>query len=429
LSSSAIITRALTREGIPFALSTVRQLDDYVLDEIGRENYQAIIFLDLGSGSLSKIEKIFNDREVFVIDHHNLEDYKPKKIILLNPHVYGIDGGKEISCSGITYLFSKALNSINLDMAHIALLGAIGDMQEQNGFSSELNRFILDDAIYSDKVEVRIGLRMFGMQTRSINKVLEYTTDPFIPGVTGSDEGARRFIDELGINAKIDGKYKKLVQLSHDDLKKLVTGIILRRLGSEENPDDVLGKIYLLKDEKDESPMRDAKEFTTLLNACGRMNKSAFGIGSCLNDKLLKKEAIQLLSDYKREIINALNWFHSHRKEIIEGDGYVIINAGDQVKDTLIGTLASIISKSNIYGKNTILLSMAYTLDGQIKVSVRSVGEAKRDLKALISNVVEKVGGICGGHKYAAGALISQDKEEIFLKEVKEQFTDLIIET
>ena len=415
LTSSSILIKALKRENIPFSLTTVRQLDDFVFEELRRENYPVLFFLDLGSGSLSTIEKIFSDRQVFILDHHALENYNFKIIHVLNPHLYGVDGSRDISGAGVAYLFAKALNSKNMDLAHLAIIGAIGDMQENNGFESELNNFILEDALNLNTIEITIGLRMFGMQTRPINKVLEYTTDPYIPGVSGSASGAEQFISELGIDAQVNGKYKKLVQLNHDDLKKIVTGIILRRLGSEEKPEDVLGKIYILKNEDDESPMKDAKEFSTLLNACGRMNKPSVGIGSCLSDEFLKKEALGLLYDYKRELISALEWFHRNKERFVSGDGFVIINAEHYVKETIIGTLSSLIMKSNIYDFRVVILSSAYTLDGNIKISIRG-GGGLIDLRKVIQAIVEQTGGIAGGHKYAAGALISQDKEEKFMK-------------
>jgi len=315
-----------------------------------------------------------------------------------------------------------------MDLAHLAILGAIGDMQENNGFHSDLNNFILEDAVNSKKIEVKIGLRMFGMQTRPINKVLEYTTDPYIPGVTGSEQGAKRFLQEIGLNFVENGKYKKLVQLSEAEMKKLVTSIILKRIGSEEKPEDVLGKIYILTEEEDENPLKDAKEFSTLLNACGRMNKPSIGIGCCLGDKKSKEEAITLLLDYKREIINSLNWFYANKNKFPEGKGYILINAEDHLKDTMIGTLGSMISKSNLYPKDFTILTMAYTIDGNIKASLRTVGRSKKDLRDIINHIVSKVGGIGGGHKYAAGALISQEKEKDFIETSKQVLEKEFIE-
>ncbi|MBI2498960.1 DHH family phosphoesterase [Candidatus Woesearchaeota archaeon] len=428
LSSGAIIIKALQREGINFSFSSVRLIDENVIDEMSRENCDIFLFLDLGSGSLSKIDEKLGDREVFILDHHKLEDYDSKKIFLINPHKFNLDGGVEISSSGICYFFAKYLNSKNQDLAHIALLGAIGDMQENNGFKSELNDYILQDAINEGKIEVKVGLRMFGMQTRPINKVLEYSIDPYIPGVTGNEGLANRFIEELEINATIDGRYKKLVQLDKEDMKKLVAGIILKRIGVEENPDDILGSIYLLTEEEDESPMKDAKEFSTLLNSCGRMNKASLGIGCCLGDKKSKNEALMLLNNYKREIINALNWYNLNKDKFIEENGYVIIDASNNIRDTLIGTLGSILCRSNLYGDGTIVITMAYTIDGSIKISLRLVGKKEIDLREVINNIINKVGGVCGGHRQAAGALIDQEKEEEFIKITKLELNKLVLE-
>ena len=273
---------------------------------------------------------------------------------------------------------------------------------------------------------------MFGMQTKPIHKVLQYSTDPYIPNVTGNEEGAKRFLEEIGIDFMVNGKYKKLIHLNNEEMKKLVTAIILKRLGSEENPDDVLGPIYLLKDGKDESATKDAKEFSTLLNAVGRMHKSSLGIGTCFGSKEIREDALNLLQDYRKEIVDSLNWFYRNRKgnSIIEEEGYVIINSGDNIKDSLIGTLASIISKSNLYSGGTIIMSMAYTLDGFIKVSARIAsvnGNHYVNLNKIMKKVVDKIGGVGGGHDVAAGALIPQEKEKEFIEFIQEQLKGVYV--
>ena len=126
------------------------------------------------------------------------------------------------------------------------------------------------------------------------------------------------------------------------------------------------------------------KEFSTLLNACGRLSKYSLGIGTCLGYKKAKSNAINLLTDYKRELISGLDWFYQNRKSEnrFESKKYVIINAKEAIKDTMIGTVTSIITKSNIYPEGTLLISMSYTLDLNIKISVRCVGDSEKfDLK------------------------------------------------
>lgn len=431
MSAASILVSAFIKKNIKFSLSIVKQIDEVLIKQLVCEPYEVIFFTDLGSSSLSLLDANLKNKTVFILDHHIIDKVKTN-FIQVNPHEFGIDGGKDVSGAGVVYLFVKELDKSNVDIAHLAIVGAISDMQENRGFSG-LNQIILKDAMESNKLEIKRGLRMFGMQTKPIHKVLEYSTDPYIPNVTGSEEGARRFLEEIGIDFKENGKYKKLIHLNNDEMKKLVTAIILKRLGSEENPEDVLGPIYLIKDEEEESPTKDAKEFSTLLNAVGRMHKPSLGIGTCLGNAEIKEGAFNLLQEYKRELIDTLNWFYKNKgsNTVIEKNGYVIINAGDNVRDTLIGTLASMISKSNLYKDGTIIVSMAYTLDGYIKISTRLANlksVPNIDLSKIMKKIIEEVGGVGGGHSVAAGALIPQEKEKDFIKSLQKHLDGFVIE-
>lgn len=414
LSSAAIMIKTLKRLDKIFILSIVKQISPQLLEELKRENYENYLFLDTGSGNLKEINEALKDRTIFILDHHQPQNIKTN-FFHINPLLFNLDGAKEISGAGVAYLFSKELDEKNKDLAHLAILGAIGDTQEVKGFIG-LNKEILQDAISSNKIEVKLGLRMFGSQTRPLCKVLEYSTDPYIPGITGSEQSAIEFLNDIGIDY-----HRKLIHLSETELKDLVAAIIIKRMGSEEEPEDVLGSIYLLKDEKEESPTKDLKEFSTLLNSCGRLNKPSLGIGACLNDEKSKKEAVLLLMDYKKEIINSLNWFYKNKdsSSIIETPKLVIINAEDNVRDTIIGTVTSMISKSNIYKPGTILISLAHTLDADTKISIRISGykiPKDIDLKEILGKITEKLGFPSGGHTFAAGSIIPQEKEQEFIK-------------
>lgn len=431
ISAASILVYALLNENIKFSLSIVRQLSQSVLNELSLESYQTFMFTDLGSGYLSQIEQALPNKTIFIFDHHKPEN-KKNGVIHINPHLAGIDGSTEISGSGVVYLFTKKLNSKNQEMAHIALIGAIGDSQLNGNTISILNQNILDDAISSNKIAVTKGLRMFGMQTRPLHKVLEYSTDPFIPNVTGSEKGALSFLNEIGIIPKDGNKWKKLIHLDQEDMKKLVTGIILKRLGSEKKPEDVLGQVFLLNEEEEESPTKDAKEFSTLLNACGRLNKPSLGIGTCLGSKETIKEALTISTSYKREIINSLSWFNNNKDKVISEKGFIIINAEENIKDTMIGTMASMIGKSNVYPENTIILALASSLEGHTKASIRKSGfknDENLDLRKIIQILCEGIeGAICGGHKMAAGALIPPNNEEQFIENAKKRLSKILSE-
>ncbi len=420
ICSAAIMIKALSRLNISYSLSILPQLDQSALYSISKESFSRIIFTDLGSGQLSLIEKFLNTRKVIVLDHHQPEHSIKTKICHINPHLYGLDGSREISGSGVVFMFAKGLDNKNTDLAYLAVIGAIGDNQESNGFSG-INDYILKTAIESGKISVEKGLRFFGQQTKPLHKLLEYSTDFIIPGVTGSESGAIQFLQNIGINPKKGTSWKKLTDLAKDEKIRLVDAILLKR-NTEEKPDEILGNIYLLPSEK-QGPLRDAKEFSTLLNACGRMSRASFGIGACLGDEKSKRAAIRTLNDYKKQIIESLSWLSSvlssKSGSVISGKGFLIINAGFNVPATIIGTITSIISMSGSFNikDGTYIISMARTENSKTKISSRFAGKSKHEnLKKLMDRCISSIDGQSGGHENAAGAIIPSSDESLFIK-------------
>ncbi|MCX6710217.1 MAG: DHH family phosphoesterase [Candidatus Woesearchaeota archaeon] len=423
ISAASIMIRMLNRLNRRYALSIIPQLDEKAISELSRENYKTFFFTDIGSGQIFRIRKFMKEKKVFILDHHDIErnseeSEKSDGIVHLNPHLSGIDGDSEISGAGVVFLFATEIDKKNEDMAHIALIGAIGDIQDRNGFSG-INLSIIKTAEKNGRIKVEKGLRLFGAQTKPIHKLLEQSTDFFIPGITGSESSSIQFLKSLGINPRnSEGSWKKLPNLSSEEMKKLVTGIILMRL-EEKNPEDILGQVYTILGEEEESPLRDAKEFSTLLNACGRMGKASFGIGACLGDSRAKQQALSTLVDYKKEIMKSLKWYEENResKAVVSGDGFMIINASDKVIPTVIGTMASIISKSGMIPEGTIIVSMAQAESGKTKVSGRVAGrkQSEHDMSAVMRKITSIAGGEAGGHRNASGAVIQTENEEKFI--------------
>ena len=129
-----------------------------------------------------------------------------------------------------------------------------------------------------------------------------------------------------------------------------------------------------------------------------------------------------MLQKYRREIVGGLNWFYENRtsKDVVEGKGFTIINAGENIRDTLIGTVSSILVNNGLFSPGTIILSMAKTIDENLKISIRMAGrKVRKNLKVILEDIAKRVGETAGGHDFAAGALIPGEKEEEFLESAK----------
>lgn len=395
ITSAAILTRTLKKLDKKFSVKIVKNLEKEIIDTLPKD--KLIIFLDLASNSLNYISEL--DLEVFIIDHHEIIQEIPKKINIINSELFE---NHNISSSGLTYLFCKAINPEIKYLAKLAVLGMIGDCLEKN--IDQLNHQILVDG----EVIRKRGLLIYP-STRPLNRVLEFSSDPFIPGVTGDAKGVNELLREVGLN---EGKCKSLIELDENEMSKLVTAIFLKKPKSNYN-DKIIGDIFLIKFF---NKLEDAREISAMINACSRLGETETAMQLCLEIPKAKKRAEALYVKYKRFIISGLEF--ATKSEKIEGKGYVIINAKNEIKDTMIGTIASIISNSFIYEDGTIIVTMAYYKE-KIKVSSRCSGKNGRNIREVLNEIVSRIGGEVGGHKNAAGCIIEKTKEDEFIDSLK----------
>jgi len=209
-----------------------------------------------------------------------------------------------------------------------------------------------------------------------------------------------------------NGRYKALYELNEEEMTKLVTSIMLRSHGHRD-PGGLVGNLFLVNFF---NKLEDARELSALINACSRMDYPEIALGFCLGNKKFKEEAEKIYINYKQSLIAALKYVSETNK--VEGKDYMIINARDKIKDTIIGTVASILSHSPLYEEGLVIVALSYN-ENKIKVSARIAGRKGRNVRDLLHKAVVSIGGEVGGHPQAAGCLIEKDKEEEFIGELK----------
>jgi len=397
ITSATILIQTLKKMDKRFSLKIVKRLEEEIFLSLPKD--KVIIFLDLASGSLNHLSGI-DLSNLFIIDHHEIFQEIPKELNIINPH---LNGKEEISSSSLVYLFCKQLTGENKELAKLAILGMIGDSMEKS--IDKLNNLIINDG----EVRRKRGILIYP-STRPINRTLEYCSDPYIPGITGNPQGVIELLRETGLNPQ-NGKYKSLVELDDSEMSKLVTAIILKNPKVRNR--EIIGDIFLIKFF---NKLEDARELSAMINACSRLGESETAVQFCMESLKAKKKAELIHARYKQFIISGLKF--AAEAEKVEGNGFVIINAKENIKDTMIGTIASILSNSSIYEEGTIITTMAYYED-KIKVSARSVGKSGRNIREVLTTIIEKVGGEVGGHEFAAGCMLKQEKETEFLEHLK----------
>ncbi|MHA2042301.1 MAG: DHH family phosphoesterase, partial [Candidatus Thorarchaeota archaeon] len=174
-----------------------------------------------------------------------------------------------------------------------------------------------------------------------------------------------------------------------------------------------------------ETEMRSAKEFSTLLNACGRNKRPDVGVLICLGDDDAYHEGTTLLRQHRSNLASALRR--------LEDDGYTEMEGMYLVKDpmtpdTIIGIVIGMAQGSRIVpidkpiigvSTNTTNESPLVKISGRAKQSLVNKGINLKESFVRVGEELNNIAGQdiveAGGHPMAAGAFVHADFLEDYL--------------
>lgn len=426
LSSFSILAYFLKRNNIPFHATFVEQVYPETLNQIPLEAYPFVIFLDLGSGYKHLIrEKISGKTKVLIIDHHIPSDsHATKELVEINPYLAGLNGSEETSASTLTYYFLRDYPEVR-KVIHLAVVGALGDrLDNGDNYSFKgINKEVLEEALREKIIQAAIGIRLFGGASRPIVQALANTVDPFIPGLSGNESACYSFLKKIGIEPKQGDTLRSLGSLTSEETANLATELVKYMILSGVSVKDaqrIIGYNYYLLSEKPESPLRDLREYSSLLNALGRLD--AYGTALAINlgyrgVHLARAEAIA--REYRRILARLINTVNENFDKIsLHGRETLIIKL-EEATPKLSGPLASILASTianKLQSKKIIGVAVPYS-DKKFKVSFRRLVD-NIDVGGLLQQLSRKLGFDGGGHPAAGGALLDEEKIKELLKTI-----------
>ncbi|MCL7410744.1 MAG: DHH family phosphoesterase [Methanosarcinaceae archaeon] len=404
LTSAGIICTALDRMGTDYSTRFVKQLDDTIIAELAEQDHELVIFTDLGSGMLESIRS--HAINAIVADHHQPRGEMQNH---LNPHLFGANGSYELSGSGTTYILANALGD-NRDLADLAIVGAMGDLQHmKKGYLTGINRLILEEGASSNVLKFEKDITLFGKQTRPVFKLLQFASDPYIPGLTGSEDACIEFLHKQGIRFSGDERWRRWIDLEKDEKQKVVSGLVQYCLNAglaSYKIERLIGEVYILLKEGEGTEMRDASEYSTLLNATARYDHADIGLAVCMGDRGDEyDQACKLLAEHRKNLVDGLMFVKEQGLTKLKNLQY--FDAGSSIRETIVGIIAGM-STSITNDRSLPIIAFANTDDG-IKVSARGTQDLIRkglNLSEAMSKISAEVGGAGGGHDIAAGATI-----------------------
>jgi len=436
LASAGILGAALSRFDASVHIRAVDGLDENVLNSAPVDTADLVVFADMGSGMLELLNSKVG-KKALVLDHHQPVGKPEEKVVHVNPHMFGFDGAREVSGAGMAYLVARAMDTKNTDLSALGVVGALGDMQDRGEKRSlhGLNSIIAEDGVKAGCLKLDKDLVLYGRETRPIHKALAYTSNPFLPGLSGQEDRCLALVTSAGISVKQDERWRTLADLSDEEKQNLLSAII-HAVSSKGIAGKValnlIGTVYTLPKEERGMPTRDAREFSSLLNACGRMNRQGLAVSICLGERgSVMDEGQTVLAEYRKTIAQYMSWVTETPDRVEELGAIYVVHGEGTIDENMTGSISTILVSSGIFDPLKVVLVLARKSEGELKISARGTEQliiSGVNLGRILQELTPKYEGSGGGHDIAAGGNVPVDSEKRFLKELDDEISRVLRE-
>jgi hypothetical protein len=241
LSSAFLIQNALQNLGFEVESCCLERTYLRPIREICGHTKGPVIFVDLGSRAEAEMAEFGKDRLIIVLDHHGTLDISGiaeerseefgKNFFVLNCTRYGINGDTQASSSTLAYRFCALLDEANKKLAHIGIIGPIGDKNNlrkgaeggrfnEDGYDIRVFREALE-AVYQDNVYwIALGKEAYLVEGLAVDLTV-------LGSVGYKEEGPLLALDLLrnGYSEKLYAKIRALKQKRQEAYDKVIEKI------------------------------------------------------------------------------------------------------------------------------------------------------------------------------------------------------------
>lgn len=422
ITSEAIIAQAVSRLGIPVTPVFVRQLEPLTMKHVPTDTTLKI-FTDLGAGQQNLMEEAhLAVDQVLILDHHVSQSAPGGTVYSqVNSQSYGAEYAK-CSAAGVAYLIARKLDAANTDLAELAVVGNVGDMmaRETCGLTG-IARWIAGDGADAGRIRITTGLNCYGLSTRPLHLCLANSDDPLLPGFSGDPRVAADMLVKTGIYEKHTDQ-RVWEELSQDEARHLTSFVAEQMMANGESTERLFAELYFFPHETERSPLRNASEYATMLNACGRWAKPKIGEAVCFGDRGQQYREAEHMLRHHRSIIREL-CEDILATGVTDAGSIQWIHTRDSYPDTIVGIGAGMALSKLDPKKPIMVLCLVADEPDLVKISMRTTEKVLRrgvNLQAALVAAAAEFDGAGGGHNIAAGAYIPKGCEDDFIRRVNE---------
>ena len=231
MASGSIALMTLSRLGARCTLRTVPSLDSEMIQEIRSEGRDFYMLLGLGSEMAGVLYRWLGENWVVIdhvefVDENTNPDYDSQ---VINAWKYGLDGEREISAGGLSYILATMLDKRNQDLSSMAVIAALGDRQDLGDRKAfvGMNQEILKTAQSLRLIDAELDLLLCTREMIPLHESLARTSYPYIHGLTWNVQNAYSIIKSTGIKMEVNGIWRVLSDFTPEE-KNIVRDAIAK---------------------------------------------------------------------------------------------------------------------------------------------------------------------------------------------------------
>ncbi|NIM45874.1 MAG: hypothetical protein GTO54_09680 [Nitrososphaeria archaeon] len=422
LAAGGALIRYCSHSNSPFICRSVSSPTERELQEFRKIRADLYVFLDMGTGQINLIKGLWNEEDhLLIIDHHQSHVNTPLEnegTIILNPELFGLDGGRD-GCSSILASLTayQAMDEKDDYMLKLGVIGAVGDMQGDGGENS-FNHLIFQKALEKGVVKSFKDFTFFRLRNAPIHKAIAWTYVPYIPGLSGRDDKAISLLTSANISLKKHERWRRVKELSDEERPRIVEEVVkyIATLGVEVKSQDLIHVVYEFLDE--DEWLYDANEFSHALSSCGRMDRTDLGLILAAGTRGKTVVDVKEVTAEKRRMV--AKQMESIKEKLTLTENVLLVDGRGVIGERFTGTFSTFFSMSPLYEDKVVLL-FCNAPDGTIRLSGRTprhLVDRGFNLGEILAEEASKEGGVGGGHNVAAGATLPLEQGDTILERI-----------
>jgi single-stranded-DNA-specific exonuclease len=409
-AAAAVLARALHATNRRFTVTLTRRRDQRLVELIQQRAPSLLITADLGATLIAQLSRL--RIPTIVLDHHEPDgDGDGSGFIQVNPHLVGEDGSTTASGAAVAYRFAEAWLKQHKkpaqDLLPLALLGAWGDRYHGADDEAGLHHRLVQQAQASEQIAWHPWVPAAPRASPILDALLK-NLDPMVPHFHGEPEKASQTLEALGIppTARLD-------EIEETTWSKLCSWLAAGLL--EEGADGRLVAKMLSPHPtfpEQSGPLAGLTipEVAMRIDSGTRQDHAPTALAALLGSQDAWDRLEEGLPGYRSAVTEPV--WKAANAAIRLGPGHLVrVEAGWSA-----GPVADRLMAWTRLGRAPVIVMGA--MPRGWKLSLRARNGTPWRLDRVASESARAAGGVGGGHRLAAGALVPQDKEAVMLEKI-----------